>query len=190
MSTLYMVRCNFDDPEKTAAWEEWYSGEKQDWLLSRPLFRAGQRFGAASSSDGVTFTALYTIDSPDALQTPEYQSGWGWLGWKPNIVDWTRNFFEGVDPETYLTAPGERLMLVFVDRGVDPAAAQEKFSELTWTQAIPGLDRALSAVGIGKSKRDQQVSVSTDLDGVNVGIFDPASPARYAESDARRSASS
>ncbi|WP_067670903.1 hypothetical protein [Nocardia miyunensis] len=180
MTCLYTVRCNFSNPAVLADWEHWYSGEKQDWLLSRPGFIAGQRFSAVSATDGVTYLALYALDSPEALTTPEYLSGWGWAGYRPYIVDWSRNFFEGVDPEVFLTVDDELLRVVFVERSGHADAAAETSPGLTWVGALPGLDGSLDALGLAA------VAEAASIDGerpkgIEQGVFRPASPARYAE---------
>ncbi|CAI7978340.1 conserved hypothetical protein [Frankia sp. Hr75.2] len=170
MSCLYVVRCNFSDPAQCDAWQRWYSGEKQDWLLSRPGFLAGQRFAAVRSTDGVEFLALYALESPDALKTPEYNSGWGWGAWRPYIIDWSRNLFDGVEPETFLTKEDELLRAVFVTS----SEAVDTNPDLQWTRVQPGLDGSLVALGLGRTTGEP-----TATEGTEEGLFRPASRARY-----------
>jgi hypothetical protein len=178
MTILYLVRCNYADPESEAAWNAWYSGDKQDWLLSRPGFLAGQRFEAVRASDGVRYAALYTIESAGALQTPEYQSGWGWGDWRPNIIDWSRGFFDGVRPADYLTTlRDQRLRMVFVARTADETLARAAFPAATWLSADGGLDEALRAVGLERVDGDAG-AMAPIADGIEMGIFAPASPPR------------
>lgn len=181
MGCLYVVRCNFSDPDALAGWEHWYSGEKQDWLLSRPGFIAGQRFSAVSAGDGVDYLALYALESPAALETPEYRSGWGWGEWRPYIVDWSRNFFDGVDPEDFLTEETERLQALFVDPSADAGATSAAHPDLTWAQALPGLDGTLAALGLAR-RPATGATVSTVGPGVTASVFRAASPARHADS--------
>jgi hypothetical protein len=178
MSCLYVVRCNFSDPAASAGWQRWYSGEKQDWLLSRPGFLAGQRFSALRCTDGVEFVALYALDSPAALETPEYRSGWGWGRWRPYIADWSRNFFEGIDPGVFLTADAEFLRAGFVGPAGDADAAAAAYPELNWVRAQPGLDASLSALGLARTANDVARGPAPGP-GIAQGLFRPVSPARY-----------
>jgi len=180
MSCLYVVRCNFSKPEASAAWQHWYSGEKQDWLLSRPGFLAGQRFAAQRCTDGVEFAALYALETPAALETPEYRSGWGWGPWRPYIADWSRNLFEGIDPAAFLTAEAGYLHAVFVDPSGDADAAASAYPGLTWARARGGLDGSLSALGLARVARQPSHGPAPGP-GIAAGLFRPASPPRYGE---------
>ncbi|MCL3819382.1 hypothetical protein [Aeromicrobium wangtongii] len=182
MTFLYVVRCNFSDDASRAEWEEWYSTEKQDWLLSRPGFLAGQRFAAVDSTDGIGYLALYALDSPAALTTPEYSSGWGWGDYRPFIVDWTRNLYEGIGPETFLTGDDELLEVVVLGIDADTDAAVAARSDLAWSLSDGALDGSASALGVAKrsatAHATEPVLVAA---GWAAGLFRPVSPARYSD---------
>ena len=50
MPVVYIVRCNFSDPNKEWDWNDWYSGPKIKQMLAKPFFRTGQRFRMASGT--------------------------------------------------------------------------------------------------------------------------------------------
>ena len=80
MSFVYIVRCDFTEPGKEQAWNEWYSGPKIAQMLRKPHFRSCQRFRRTGGS-GRNYLALWTLDSPDAFKTQEYTSDWGFFEW-------------------------------------------------------------------------------------------------------------
>lgn len=186
MSCLYVVRCDFSDAESLAAWQEWYSGEKQDWLLSRPGFLAGQRFEAIRVTDGIRFLAAYALRSADALRTPEYTSGWGWGDWRPFIANWSRDVLSGIAAPDFLTPDDELLHAVFAGPHADRSAARAARPGLSWASAT-GLDGSVCAIGLGRRAAAGDGSGAALPEGVHEGIFRPASPARFSET-ARTSA--
>jgi len=56
--------------EVDAEWNAWYSGPKIAQMLAQPGFRTCQRFRRVSGS-GRDYLALWTLDSPQALATPQ-----------------------------------------------------------------------------------------------------------------------
>jgi hypothetical protein len=71
MAFVYIVRCNFSDPGKEQAWNEWYNGPKMAQMLAKPLFLTCQRFRLASGT-GRKYLTLWTLQSPQAFETPDY----------------------------------------------------------------------------------------------------------------------
>jgi hypothetical protein len=94
MVFVYIVRCNFTQPDKEQAWNAWYSGAKIAQMLAKPYFRTCQRFRLASGS-GRDYLALWTLQSPEAFQTAEYTSDWGFFEWAQHVTDWSRDLFDG-----------------------------------------------------------------------------------------------
>src|SRR5262245_42257620 len=107
MTFVYIVRCNFTEPAKEQAWNAWYSGPKIEQMLAKPYFRTCQRFRIAQGT-GRRYLALWTLQSPEAFNTAEYTSDWGFSEWAPYIVDWSRDLFDGRPaPETSFAVPIE-----------------------------------------------------------------------------------
>jgi hypothetical protein len=73
MAFVYIVRCNFTAPEREEAWNGWYSGPKIKQMLRNPMFLSCQRF-RRMSGEGRGYLALWTMESPEALRTPDCQS--------------------------------------------------------------------------------------------------------------------
>ena len=115
MAFTYIVRCNFSDPQREQAWNDWYSGPKLAQMLAKPMFRTVQRF-KRTVGGGRNYLALWTIDSPEAFKTKEYTSDWGFFEWKPYIIDWSRDLFEGsVPPDKLEVFPQGKLTVVSFD---------------------------------------------------------------------------
>ncbi|WHZ00881.1 hypothetical protein QNH48_17725 [Neobacillus sp. YX16] len=98
MSVLYVVRCNFNDPETEEEWNKWYSTWKRDALLGVPGFRNVKRWRAVGLDKAVKYMATWEIDSLEVLQSEEYKAIWGWGKWRDNITDWTRTLYEEIPP--------------------------------------------------------------------------------------------
>jgi hypothetical protein len=152
MVFVYIVRCNFTDPEKEPAWNAWYSGPKIAQLLAKPHFRTCQRFRRASGV-GCGYLALWTVQSPDAFRTAEYTSDWGFSEWTPYVADWSRDLFDGgpATEEAFAVAPAGALRAVTFDgmSAEDAQAARADIAEpgLMWLPAI-GLDRHTPLIGL------------------------------------------
>ncbi len=154
MSVVYIVRCNFSDPNKEEDWNVWYSGPKIKQMLAKPYFRAGQRFRKALGT-GRYYLALWLLDSPEAFKTTEYTSDWGFFDWSPFIADWSRDLFSGEghsDSDFAVSAQGG-LQVVSFD-GVSPTDATDARAEIEkllpgvmWFPVI-GLDRHTPLIGL------------------------------------------
>ncbi len=68
MSFAYIVRCNFNDPTREPAWNDWYSGPKIAQMLRKPHFRSCQRFRKVAGQ-GRNYLALWVLESPEAFKT-------------------------------------------------------------------------------------------------------------------------
>jgi hypothetical protein len=156
MPFIYSVRCNFTQPDKEAAWNDWYSGPKLKQMLAKPLFRTGQRFKVASLDTRRQYLALWCVDSPDAFTTPEYRNDWGFFEWAPFITDWSRDLYElpaSADPDSLVAAPGQAIYLAsFEDmtEGTAEAAMQVAAVQrpgVLWLKAA-GLDRHSPRLGL------------------------------------------
>src|SRR5262245_48108801 len=154
MVFVYIVRCNFTEPAKEPAWNAWYSGPKIAQMLRQPHFRTCQRFRLASGS-GRSYLALWTMESPAALETAEYKSQWGFSEWVPYITDWSRDLFDGrtASERAFAVAPTGALRTVSFD-GMsegDAQAAQVAIArsepEMMWLPVI-GLDRHTPLLGL------------------------------------------
>jgi hypothetical protein len=156
MTFVYIVRCNFNEPAKEQAWNDWYSGPKIAQMLAKPHFRTCQRFHLASGT-GRNYLALWTLRSPDAFESKEYTTDWGFFDWSPYIVDWSRDLFDGGDtPEfAFGVQPKGALRILSFDGLTAEAAnaAREAISALIpnmnmmWLPVI-GLDRHTPLIGL------------------------------------------
>jgi hypothetical protein len=154
MTFVYIVRCNFTEPRKEQAWNDWYSGPKIQQMLAKPYFRTCQRFRLASGT-GRNYLALWTLQSPEAFKTTEYRSDWGFFEWGSYITDWSRDLFDaGSAPEAaFAVAPGGSLHAVSFDgMSADDAdvahadiAGDER--DLIWLP-VAGLDRHTPLIGL------------------------------------------
>jgi hypothetical protein len=154
MAFVYIVRCNFSDPGKEQAWNEWYSGPKIAQMLAKPLFQTCQRFRLASG-DGRTYFTLWTIQSPEVFETPEYKSDWGFFEWAPYVTDWSRDVFDGrFAPEAAfaVSLKGSLHVVSFDGMSKDDACAARAVlaksnPEMLWLPVI-GLDRSCPMIGL------------------------------------------
>ncbi len=154
MVFVYIVRCNFTEPEKEQAWNAWYSGPKIEQMLAKPYFRTCQRFRLASGT-GRNYLALWTLRSPDAFETAEYASDWGFFEWAPYVTDWSRDLFDGRSaPEAaFAVAPEGSLHTVSFD-GISEdeanaarAVIANSQPEMMWLP-VAGLDRHTPMIGL------------------------------------------
>src|SRR5262245_1589811 len=104
---VYIVRCDFSEPEKEQAWNDGYSGPKIAEMLRKPHFRSCQRFRRTGGS-GRNYLALWTLDSPDAFKTQQYTSNWGFFDWEQYVTNWSRDLFDGgaAREHDFAVAPG------------------------------------------------------------------------------------
>ena len=115
MTHLYIVRCNFTAPDQEQAWNDWYSGPKIKQMLAQPQFLSCQRFCRAAGS-GRDYLALWTVE-PEALETAQYNSQWGFADWTPHITGWSRDLFDGgaATPRDFAVARDGALEVVSFD---------------------------------------------------------------------------
>ena len=154
MAFVYIVRCNFNEPAKEQAWNDWYSGPKITQMLAKPHFRTCQRFRLASGH-GRNYLALWTLRSPDAFKTKEYTTDWGFFDWSPYITDWSRDLFDGGNaPEAVFgVLPKGTLHTVSFDgmTAEDANAARTAVTsshpDMLWLP-IAGLDRHTPLIGL------------------------------------------
>ncbi len=134
---LYMVECGFRDPAREDAWSAWYSGPKLASLLALPGFDASQRFRAADDGPA-PWLAVHTVPGAAFFDRANYRGagGGGFGAWQADIIDWSRNLFDGADT---LPEVPENAWLLTVDSDDGPAAIGG--FDLAWLQAA-GLDRS------------------------------------------------
>jgi hypothetical protein len=152
MTFVYIVRCRFTTPAKEAAWNAWYSGPKIKQMLAQPYFLSCQRFRRAAGT-GRDYLALWTVESPEALQTPQYVSQWGFAEWERDVTDWSRDLFDaGTVPfRDFAVAPAGALEALSFD-GASAEQANTMRARLAadgmmWL-TIAGLDRHTPLMGL------------------------------------------
>jgi hypothetical protein len=154
MAFVYIVRCNFTEPAREQAWNDWYSGPKIAQMLAKPHFRTCQRF-RRTSGRGRDYLALWTLRSPEAFNTTEYRTDWGFFDWSPYIADWSRDLFDGGEaPETaFAVPPGGSLRILSFDgmslarADAARAAVARAQPEMIWLPVV-GLDRHTPLIGL------------------------------------------
>ena len=72
------------------------SYRKLKQMLAKPHFLSVQRFFRAGG-EGRNYLAFWVLSSPEAFNTVEYKSDWGFFEWRPYIIDWSRDLFERAD---------------------------------------------------------------------------------------------
>ena len=186
MSFAYIVRCNFNDPAREPAWNDWYSGPKIAQMLRKPHFRSCQRF-RRMAGQGRNYLALWVLESPEAFKTKEYTSDWGFFEWQPCITDWSRDLFDaGNATEADFAVPMEGALDVvsFDGASADEARAARDGKSgirpgMMWLP-IAGLDRHTPLIGLRVLNR----SDSAALSAVGVGqeaVYRPISAFGHAE---------
>lgn len=89
------------DAEVEADWSRWYDEVHLPDALACPGVRAGRRYcsaGAVSESERGTgrrvttklWTTVYELDSPKAVETPEFTAMRGWGRFAPHVRSQTR----------------------------------------------------------------------------------------------------
>jgi hypothetical protein len=192
MVFVYIVRCNFTDPAREQAWNAWYSGPKIVQMLANPYFLTCQRFRRAEGL-GRGYLALWTVQTAEALATPEYKAQWGFSEWTPLITDWSRDLFDGgaASEQAFAVKPSGALHVVSFD-GMDgqrAGAAQGTVARsrpgMMWLPVI-GLDRHTPLIGlrvIPDGGRPLQAALG---DGVQEAIYRPISDWHVAGAAAAR----
>lgn len=125
---IYSVECNFNDPMSEASWNDFYSLDKLNALISVTGFHSSQRFQALDD-DGPIYLALHCIDGLEVLQSEEYREkgGGNFSRWQQHITDWYRNLYSGIDHAPAI-AQDEYLVVsnigpeALLEMGLTPAA--------------------------------------------------------------------
>jgi len=178
----YIVRCNFSDPAKEQAWNDWYSGPKIGQMLAKPHFCSSQRF-RRSAGEGRNYLALWILYSPQAFKTTEYTSDWGFFEWRPYIIDWSRDLFAGAEltPDSFAVAPQGALHVVAFD-GMSPddtERARKAYAfihpKMVWLP-IAGLDQHTHCIGVeALSDLPRSWRASNAFPGVHEALYLPIS---------------
>jgi hypothetical protein len=189
----YIVRCNFSDPAKEQAWNDWYSGPKVGQMLAKPYFRSCQRF-RRSSGTGRNYLAFWIVESPQAFKTTEYTSDWGFFEWQSSIIDWSRDLFSGHDitDDKFAVCPHGALHVVSFDHmGKDEAQRAQKayafiHPKMVWLP-VAGLDQHTQFIGLeALSDLPRSWRPSNAFPGVQEAIYLPISDFHRAASPAKQ----
>lgn len=182
MAFVYIVRCNFNEPAKEQAWNDWYSGPKIAQMLRKPFFLSCQRFRRAAGS-GRDYLALWVLASPEAFKTKEYTNDWGFFEWQPCIVDWSRDLFEGgpAGAKDFAVPMSGGLHVVSFDGGSaeQANAACPARPEMMWLP-IAGLDRHTPMIGVA-IVNDPNGAGLPPLAGAQEAVYRPISAFALAE---------
>jgi hypothetical protein len=178
MAFLYVVRCNFTRPDLERSWNDWYNGDKIRQLLAKPMFRAVQRF-KLSSGRGRNYLAIWQVVSPDAFNTPQYRSDWGFFEWERHVTDWSRDLFDaGGTTAAALAVPldGFLRLIAFDGLSMDKARAGRELlaarTEMMWFKSA-GLDRHTPLIGLSR-QADATMEPSPPLPaGVQAAVYQP-----------------
>jgi hypothetical protein len=176
MAFLYVVRCNFNRPDLERSWNDWYNGPKIQQLLSKPGFRAVQRFQLHSGS-GRNYVAVWHVSSADAFKTPQYTSDWGFFEWERYVSDWSRDLFDAanIEPTALAISMNGFLRLLSFD-GLDTTAAEAQWAVLAgasgmmWFKSV-GLDRHTPLIGLRRTA--DATNAPSPPPGVQAGIYRP-----------------
>ena len=180
MGFVYIVRCNFKQPEKEDAWNAWYSGPKIEQMLAKPHFRTCQRFRRASGR-GRDYLALWTVDTPQALATPQYVSQWGFAEWVSLVTDWSRDLFDAsaeANDAFEVTAQGALDVVSF--EGMSAEDANEAHALISRTEPammwlpVIGLDRHTPMIGL--RPLPDVASAPGTSGGVQSAVYRPITP--------------
>ena len=137
---IYMVEHGFADaPQQEAEWNAWYSHHATYAFRSVPGWRTGQRFVAIPPSQP-KYRAMYTLDSADVLNSPEYKATTGGRfpeTWRSLITGFHRNLADG---EQMPAVPMDNALIV-----ADAPASDRDVPEgaLQWWNIV-GLDRTVA----------------------------------------------
>jgi len=175
MTFVYIVRCRFTEPAKERAWNDWYSGPKIAQMLSKPYFLTCQRF-RRSAGTGRDYLALWTMQSPEALRTPEYTAQWGFADWAGYITDWSRDLFDGgAAPETAFAVPLQGALQVVSFDGMgeeDARHAQLRSAAAMWLPVID-LDRHTPLIGMTVLGDAASAATPPGANGAQAAVYRP-----------------
>jgi hypothetical protein len=178
MTIAYVVRCNFKDPEKEQAWNDWYSGPKLKQMLSKPHFLTVQRYRRVSGT-GRNYLAFWTLASAQAFETPEYKNDWGFFEWRPFIIDWSRDLFEAERGDVHAPRVADNGFIRLVSfEGLSKAEAEAKRIEIdrikpgtAWHRSI-GLDHHTELLG---TSVETTTALGHAIEGVHEALYQPIS---------------
>jgi hypothetical protein len=193
MVFVYIVRCNFTQPDKEQAWNAWYSGPKIAQMLAKPYFRTCQRFRLAAGS-GRGYLALWTLQSPDAFKTAQYTSDWGFFEWAQHVTDWSRDLFDGrALPERAFAVPAQGALHTVTfdamneeEANAARAVLAQSSRQMMWLP-VAGLDRHTPMIGLHPLPDITGSRVLSDQPGhlMQEAIYRPISDCHYAEEGKR-----
>lgn len=171
MTLAYVVRCNFNEPEKEKAWNDWYSGPKLKQMLAKPYFLTTRRYYRVAGT-GRNYVAFWTLASSQAFETTEYKSDWGFFEWRPFIIDWSRDLFEAEKGDVDAPQVGDNGFLRLVSfEGLSKVDAEAKKAEVdrkkpgtVWLLSA-GLDRHTPWLGVS-------VETSSDVGPAPAGVYE------------------
>lgn len=152
MAFVYIVRCNFTEPAREQAWNDWYSGAKIAQMLRKPGFLSCQRF-RRSAGTGRDYLALWVVQSPQAFKSEQYTTDWGFFDWERYVTDWSRDLFDGgsATATDFAVPPQGALHVVSFDGAsaaqADAARATLSTPAMKWLP-IAGLDRHTPLIGV------------------------------------------
>jgi hypothetical protein len=175
MTFVYIVRCRFTEPTKEQAWNDWYSGPKIAQMLSQPHFLTCQRFRRMAGT-GRDYLALWTLQSPEALRTPEYAAQWGFADWAAYITDWSRDLFDGgATPEAAFAVPLPGGLKVVTFDGMSEAEAHRAQAQSVVSMWLPviGLDRHTPMIGLTVLSDAAGAAVSLGANGGQAAVYRP-----------------
>jgi hypothetical protein len=178
MTLAYVVRCNFNDPKKEQAWNDWYSGPKLKQMLDKPYFLTVQRYRRVSGT-GRNYLAFWTLASAEAFETPEYKSDWGFFEWRPHIIDWSRDLFKAEQGDVHAPqVPDKGFIRLVSFEGLAKADAEAKQKEIdrirpgtAWHRSI-GLDRHTELLGASVQTTSE---LGSPIEGVYEALYQPIS---------------
>jgi hypothetical protein len=181
MAFVYIVRCNFSDPAKEQAWNNWYGGPKIVQMLALPYFLSCQRFRRIDGT-GRDYLALWTMLKAEAMTTPEYRGQWGFSEWTAYITDWSRDLFDGGrhGENAFAVKPSGVLQVVsFEGMDADKAnASREAIAPsrpgMMWLPVV-GLDRHTSQIGLKVLSDASQHAHHAPGEGVREALYRPLS---------------
>lgn len=175
MTAVYIVRCRFTEPAREQAWNDWYSGPKIKQMLAQPHFLTCQRF-RKSAGAGRDYLALWTLQSPQALNTPQYVSQWGFAEWEPYVTDWSRDLFDaGERSETAFGVPARGALQVVSFDGMNEENARKSAAHSTAMMWLPviGLNRHTPEIGLAVLQEHAGAAPPPGAEGVQAAVYRP-----------------
>jgi hypothetical protein len=162
-----MIENGFADPQREAAWSEWYSHHVSESFRPVPGWRTGQRFKAIAPSFP-KYRAMYTVESEAVMYSKEYKATTGGRfpqDWLPHITDFHRNLFDG------LRAPAVPMDQCLVIANPPAGKADLQDVALEWWTVV-ALDKSVPYRGVGVVTREKgEEVVHRGIAGV--GVYTP-----------------